>query len=346
MKMAEIARALGLSRTTVSLTLNGHADRYGIAEATQARILEYVDTVGYVPNYDAASLAKRKTSQVGIIIPANPQEFTEAQRAIFFGLLDYLRQQEMIALIQSVDATTCLQAFRFFAGKGVDHIVVIGFAAATYCECRRDWHRMTRHRQVYFLDYLFHHQEADSRADLPVIRIGIDRWQAFADALNLLVQHGHQRIAVASGATPFITVPEDDAAIPRIFKLQEATAPADFFERGRLWLPEVQRLMREEGCTAALLRDDMMALGLIAGLCEAGVDVPGQFSVIGLDNIPAGAYARVPLATIEIPAAAMLAALCEHLHAQGNHVRHEDHLLPAYVIQRASLGPAPVTAPA
>jgi LacI family transcriptional regulator len=339
--MAEIARALGLSRTTVSLTLNGKADRYGIAEATQARIQEYVEAVGYVPNYDAASLARRKTTQVGIMIPTNPQLFTEAQRAIFFGLLDQLRQQEMAPLIQSVDQATCSQAFRFFAGKGVDHIVVIGFAATAYCENQRDWHRLIKHRQVYFLDYLFQQQDHDPLAGLPIIRIGIDRRQAFAEALRLLTRHGHTRIAVSTGVIPFITPLKDETAVLHLCEFKEASSPADFYERGRRLLHDIRRLMAEEGCTAAQLRDDMMSLGLIAALNEDGIHVPDQFSVIGLDNIPAGAYARVPLSTIEIPAGAMLTVLCERLNTPAEGLRREDHLLPAYVIQRASVGPVP-----
>jgi LacI family transcriptional regulator len=107
----------------------------------------------------------------------------------------------------------------------------------------------------------------------------------------------------------------------------------DMYERGRHMLPGVLHAMRE-GCTAVLLRDDMMALGLIAALQEAGYRVPADLSVIGFDNIPAAAYAAVPLTTIEVPAQGMLEALCARLI--GNETGAEDCLLPGRLVERAS----------
>jgi LacI family transcriptional regulator len=67
--MARIARALGISRTTVSLILKGEAGKYRISDATVGRVQAAVAAAGYRPNYFARALNTRSTRVVGIVFP-------------------------------------------------------------------------------------------------------------------------------------------------------------------------------------------------------------------------------------------------------------------------------------
>jgi len=67
--MAEIARQLGISRTTVSLILKGEAERFRISPATRDRVLSTVKHLGYKPNYFAKALNQPRTGVVGIVLP-------------------------------------------------------------------------------------------------------------------------------------------------------------------------------------------------------------------------------------------------------------------------------------
>ena len=67
--VATIARHLGLSVTTVSFVLNGHAEKYGIAAATVKKVLSAADKFNYVPNALAQSLRQQKSGVVGVIFP-------------------------------------------------------------------------------------------------------------------------------------------------------------------------------------------------------------------------------------------------------------------------------------
>ena len=337
MTMKDIARALGVSQTTVSLTLSGKADTYGISAETQARVRDYVRTVGYVPDSHAAAMASGKTRHVGILIPSDAREITESQRAIFFGLLQALHREGIVPLIQAIDEETCYGGIRGLAGQQVEDLVVIGFTAITLCEACPDILPLIRRRRVYLVDYLFS-EEPDAALPLTgAVRIGIDRERSFQAATALLRELGHRTVATIPAVLYFIRGSVGESL--RFLTLPVDDGVDDIYEQGRRMLPAVRRAMRD-GCTAVMLRDDMMALGLIAALREDGCRVPADISVIGFDNIPATAYAAVPLTTIEVPAQEMLETLCARL------LRGEDGaadcLLPGRVVQRESVGMAPV----
>ena len=57
----------------------------------------------------------------------------------------------------------------------------------------------------------------------------------------------------------------------------------------------------ERGASAALAFNDLTALGLLSRLRELGVDVPGELSVAGMDDIPMARYAAPPLTTMSVP---------------------------------------------
>ena len=59
-------------------------------------------------------------------------------------------------------------------------------------------------------------------------------------------------------------------------------------------------ITRADGPSAVVAANDQMALGLIAGLREAGLDIPGEVSVIGFDDNPDAAFYRPPLTTVRI----------------------------------------------
>jgi LacI family transcriptional regulator len=334
MNMKEIARALGVSQTTVSLTLSGKADKYGIAAETQARVREYVRSVGYVPDSHAAAMASGKTRTVGIIIPGDAGELTESQRAIFFGLLHALHREGIVPLIQAIDEETCYAGVRLLAGQKAEELVVIGFTAITLCESCPDILPLLRDCRVYLVDYLF---SDDAECPLPgTVRIGIDRERSFGAAAALLRASGHRTIATLQSVLYFL---EGRTGELQFHLLPDDDSVEDIYQRGRRMLPAAWEAMRA-GCTAVLLRDDMMALGLIAALREDGVRVPDDLSIIGFDNIPASAYAAVPLTTIEVPAKEMLETLCARLlRGEGGEA---DCLLPGRLVERASVGASPV----
>lgn len=92
---------------------------------------------------------------------------------------------------------------------------------------------------------------------------------------------------------------------------------------------------------AVVCASDLLALGLVRGLQDRGLDVPGDVSVVGFGNVPAAALASPPLTTVAVPltrlgeaAVRCLVALVEHRHVEGVPLTW-----PVRLVVRESTGP-------
>lgn len=99
------------------------------------------------------------------------------------------------------------------------------------------------------------------------------------------------------------------------------------------------------GATAVLTHNDPMALGVIAGVRALGVCVPGDLSVVGVDNIPFAEIARPALTTVAVPMERAGGAALDLLELSLGETRSTPRTvtLPTQLVVRDSTGPAPRT---
>ena len=69
MKLEEIAKLAGVSRTTASYVINGKSAQYRISEKTQKKVMAVVKKYDYKPNYAASSLRAGNSHTFGLVIP-------------------------------------------------------------------------------------------------------------------------------------------------------------------------------------------------------------------------------------------------------------------------------------
>ncbi len=96
----DISKELKLSKTTVSLVLNGKGDQYKISKKTQERVLELADKWNFKPNELARSLSIGQTRTVGLIVPDISNVF---YANICRKVEDYVSQFNYIVTIGSSD---------------------------------------------------------------------------------------------------------------------------------------------------------------------------------------------------------------------------------------------------
>src|SRR6516164_5294590 len=65
-----VARAVGVSTSTVSVVLNGHDRALGIREATRLAVLEASERLGYRASHTARSLRRRRTNVISLLVQA------------------------------------------------------------------------------------------------------------------------------------------------------------------------------------------------------------------------------------------------------------------------------------
>jgi len=118
-----------------------------------------------------------------------------------------------------------------------------------------------------------------------------------------------------------------------------AVASAPGFDRGTGRVAGGRLLDGQEPPTAVVTISDPLALGVMDAAAARGVDVPGELSVVGFDDVPAAANADPPLTTVWQPHAGKGAAAVELLLDAGDPDRSV--LLPTRLVPRSSTAPAP-----
>ncbi len=346
MRLVDIAHDLKISYTTVSVTLNGKADRYGISKATQARILAYAEKHGYVKDLNASRVAAGRTDQVGILISNESNALTESQHTMYFLLLKMLYETEIMPVFQAVDLHSFLPGVRNLLGRKVNDVIVLGNNLINACLSTPQFSTMMRGRRLFLIDYLFGVYQLPDVSFPRCYRIGFDRHGALHNMLRHLLHSGHRVVAITDyvKGRHFGEMAEDERAVTLLSIDETGLTTDNGYARGAQLLSQVMMLMQDHACTAIMMPDDMKAIGLIYALTNAGVRVPEDITVVGFEGIDSGEYACVPLTTIEIPThqiVEVVQRILAHRVDEDDESEQRDFILPCTIVKRRSQGPAP-----
>jgi LacI family transcriptional regulator len=129
---------------------------------------------------------------------------------------------------------------------------------------------------------------------------------AVADALAHLSGLGHTRLAYLGGPSGSWAAGERRTAVRQAcsavgIEVFEPAVGEPTFEEAVTLVPELVGC----GVSAVLAFNDQMALGVVAGLGKLGASVPGDISVVGIDDVPMAAMVAPPLTTISLPTGAV-----------------------------------------
>ena len=135
--------------------------------------------------------------------------------------------------------------------------------------------------------------------------IGFDNLGGGALALGHLAELGHEAIAVIDGPDdPDAKLRMDGIRVEcsqrRIDLDPELIEVGDFNELGG-YQAMVRLLDKPKDFSAVIALNDQMAYGAMLALSEAGLDIPGDISLLGFDDLPHSAYTVPPLTTISQP---------------------------------------------
>lgn len=286
--MADVARRAGVSHQTVSRVLNEHPS---VRPETKERVLRAIDELAYRRNSSARALVTRRTNTLGVIAFDTT---LYGPASTLFGIEQAAREAGYFISIVSLRAITSksvAEAFDYLAEQSVDGVIVIA----------------PQQRAVEALGALPHDMpivavEGGKAPDHPVVCV--DQHAGAAAVTRHLLELGHETVWHVSGPSDWLeagarmdawrtTLEAAGARVPDV--VEGDWSPASGFEAG-------QRLIRSGAVpgdvTAVFVANDQMALGLLRALREAGVDVPGEVSVAGFDDIPEAAYFLPPLTTV------------------------------------------------
>jgi len=317
MSQADIARMAGVDQSTVSYALNNSTN---ISAETRQRILEICQKVNYQPNAHARSLRQGNSDLIGVV--------TSPIRNLFqANLVDHIG-----ANLRKVGYQMCLRSLFNIQTKQREQVLELldRRAAGVIVE--------TSHPAL-FSDL----SDIIGRV-MPLVIIGptlegassvsCDRYAAGRMAAEHLLSLGRRRLGIFYGSSrgqdggpkadgfrsvaiehklEVVDILLPEGAFP---KVAEGAAPSavDVGYAG------AEILCKNRVNTDALFcTSDELAMGMVTGLREMGIQVPSQIAIVGFDDIPQARYAAVPLTTIRQPIADYASVAVQMLLSQLEH---------------------------
>lgn len=331
--MKDIARDLGVSIVTVSKALRNHED---ISVRTRKRVLDRVKELNYTPNLAARGLVKGKTYFVGLVVPTLLHPFF-AEIAISLSR-ELLKKGYSLTISTSEDNPELEQReIGRLIGRNLDALII-----ATSCETAESFSRIEMHGlPIVLIDRSF--------PDLDANYVGVDDEAVGALATSHLVEMGCKRIAHLRG--PYNSAGAgrykgylDALSKHKLRSLQGYVSPpgrADVQskESGAFLMSQLLRLNRPPD--GVFCYSDLMAIGAIHTILDAGLRIPEDIAVVGSGNLHFDAELRVPLSSVDQQtkligerAAQLTLSLLESKTKPRNRV----HIIQPQLVIRASSG--------
>ncbi|WP_096439888.1 LacI family DNA-binding transcriptional regulator [Alteribacter populi] len=288
----DIAKAAGVSVTTVSRALNGYDD---VNEKTRNRIKSIADELKYSPNAVARSLVMSKTKTIGLLV-------SELNRS---GAKDMFTFEVMCGINDSS------------SDEGYDLIL---FSTNSVKQQSKSYSQLCRERQVEGVimqgvktddPYL----EEVIESNIPCVLIDVelegdnvgyvttDNVFGAQMAIKHLINLGHKHIAMING--------HDQALVSQrrlsgyLKELDEASIPfrEEYVLNGEFLEPKAETvayefLQKNPEVTAIFCASDLMALGAMRAAQRLGKRIPNDLSIVGFDDITLAQYANPQLTTI------------------------------------------------
>ncbi|WP_144659269.1 LacI family DNA-binding transcriptional regulator [Paenarthrobacter nicotinovorans] len=340
----DVAKRAGVSRSAVSLVLNGRGDG-NVAKESQDRIRLAAQELNYSPNAIALSLRNQRSRVIGIVSDAVVVSPFDGN--IIGGADDVARSRGFVTVVMDTesDAARDASAIETLLDRQVDGLmyVTVGLKPIEIPQ------GMLRVPSVLANCY-------DERPEPRLHHVIPDEIAGGREATEHLLQLGHRDIALVAGAG------EDPAAPLRVKGFKDAFDRAGVSVRedrithagwdindGFTW---AMRLLDDVGPgdrpTAIMCANDRLAIGVALAASRLGLSIPGDLSIMGYDDEHRIASTMVPaLTTMALPlreiGQAAMAALLGTIEGTESTTAAPtvETLVPCRLVVRESTGPAP-----
>jgi len=335
--MRDIARATGVSQSTVSRVLSGTATAVPIADRTRTRVLEAARQVGYRPNPLARGLRGSRTMLLGVIVRDITDPFfagaveaasVEASRHGYNIVLGHAHESadEAVALWAILEARHCDAIL--FLGDLQDRPALIADLQSQRLPVVALWH-------------------GSRESGFPTV--SVDNQAGISAAVDHLVELGHRRIAFA-GRKPLGDIRErEEAYLASLERHGLPSLPAYRMEASNSFDGGANALERlvslDDPPSAIVAATDVIASGILHAAQRRGLRVPADLSVTGFDDIPFAAFSVPALTTVRMPTQEMVASAVDvaidTLEGRLRGGADVHPVLQPELVVRASTGPAP-----
>lgn len=344
----DVARAAGVSNSSVSNYMNGNLHRLGVD--ARNRISDAIASLNFHPNQAARQLKTGKTRGIALVVPSivNP----------FNGHLVFSIEQAAVKAGYGVHLCNTMRNTKLekdfldnLVGIGVTSLITIAPSNS-----RNGFYSMRPELSVVAVDA--------NRADLKLAKVdtvNMDHEAAVALAAEHLYNLGHRQIAYVTD--PLIThsramrlsgfrkaMKEYGLSDKGVVLLERGgdvpdIADAEMVDVGRQAAAEV--LAQTPRPTAVIAFNDMIALGLLASFRATGVSVPKDISLVGVDDVWVSQLSSPALTTVRQPIEAMARVAVDRIIAPTSETGpgSDTLFLPELIVRETCAEPKIATSP-
>ncbi len=322
----DVATAAGVSVATVSKAVNG---RYGVAPDTAVRVLEVVAELGYESSLVASSMRSRRTSVIGVLVADFEPFSAEILKGVSTGLRD--SRYDLLAYSGSRQGDGEgweRRSLSRLSGTLIDGAIIV---TPTVVNVSADV-------PIVAVD------PHTGRADLPTVES--DSRGGAREATDYLIGLGHRRIAFVAGRPDLKSSRLRDAGYRDALSaagiaFDPGLVRVGFYDADTARAAAQSLLTQQDRPTAVFAANDLSAIAIIDVARGLELEVPGDLSVVGFDDVPEASRLTLPLTTVRQPmqsigqtAARMLTALLAGEELPTTHV-----LMPTRLVTRATTSP-------
>ena len=324
--LRDVALLAGVSTSAVSRTFTAGAS---VSPIMRAKVEVAAAELGYHPNFLAASLTTGRTKLIGLVSNNfhNPV-FLEVFDLFTRALQDRGLRPLLVNLSDEVDPEASVRMLQQYSVDGVvvaSSTLPAGFAEAFAHAGMPVVHSFGR------------------KTDVPLVHVvGVDNVACGRMAARELIARGYTRVGFLGGPEAATSTQDRLAGFQGAIARHKDVAlsisytSAYSFEAGRA---EMQRLLADGPAEAYFCGDDVLSIGALSALADAGLSVPGDVGIIGFNDMEMAGWANIGLTTIHQPVARIIEASVDLVVAlvDAPATPPAVRLFPCHVVERKTL---------
>ncbi len=329
----DVARAVGVSTTTVSNVIHGNVGR--VSPDMVAKIQASIQRLGYVPNMSARALVNNASRIIGVInhlVPLKSGGFFQDpfHGALLAGIEQTLREREYYLMVRTIDNVP--ELLSLLNNWNLDGLILTGIFPTDFYESL-----MAQKTPILLIDSYIQNDQ--------VLQVRLEDQQGGYLGTKHLLESGHRNILFCG--PPIL----EEGVLARRFNgycqaLEEYHVKVDM---KNVYQQEIgieqgtalgRDLARRQDYTAIFATADILAAGLISGLQEAGRRVPEDISIVGFDDLNIARLTSPQLTTVhqDVVEKGVIAArmLVDALQGRDRETPHSV-VLPVRLVSRQSV---------
>ncbi|MFV0413365.1 MAG: LacI family DNA-binding transcriptional regulator [Oscillospiraceae bacterium] len=317
--LRDVAEYAGVSMSTVSRVLS---NKSYVNEQTRQKVLDAVRFLDYSPNVLAKSLKMGRTNTIALMVPS-------IQNLIFpdivRGAEDMARKNGYTVILCNSDEDTEVEKgyINKLRNRWIDGFIVASMMPNSQ-------HIINLQKEGFPLVLTCRYYGSDIDA------VVVDNEKASFDATSYLIRSGHKKIAFAMGRSELpiyierfagyrLALEQNGIAFDEKYVIHETNGTGSFYY--------LTQNMLKSGLKpdAIFATSDPKAYVIMRALHDMGVNIPGEISVMGFDNVELSSLVEPPLSTVSQPLYDIGALAAKKLFRQIQHKEKHGELAPPQV---------------